>query len=246
MAKKQATKTTTSSSEIDDLAKDVLAVINKKFKEYPNAAGFLSDANLVTDWVSTGCDMLDLAISNRPKAGVPFGIIMEMSALPGVGKSLLAAHILAETQKMGGIGVLFDTEKAVGMLDFWLSVGVDPQKLIYLDKVRALEDIYDTIETTIGKIISTNKDGPVTIVVDSVMGATTNKELEADFDTKGYATAKALINSIAMRKLPSLLIGRKINIVLINQLRSNMNAGMFADPYCVDPFTTKIKVRYRV
>lgn len=76
---------------MDSLADDVLSIINKKFKEFPNAAGYLSNANLVTDWVSTGCDMLDLAISNRPHGGIAYSVITEISGQSGSSKSLLAA-----------------------------------------------------------------------------------------------------------------------------------------------------------
>ena len=57
--------------QIDILANDVLEIINRKFKEkdLPDAAGYMSNANLVTNWCPTGCDILDLAISNRPYGG---------------------------------------------------------------------------------------------------------------------------------------------------------------------------------
>ena len=45
--------------------------------------------------------MLDLAISNRPNGGFPVGRITEVTGLEASGKSLLAAHTLAETQKRG-------------------------------------------------------------------------------------------------------------------------------------------------
>lgn len=81
MAKK--VKEETKSEQLDILANDVLSVINKKFKDFPNAAGFLSNANLVTHWCPTGCDILDLAISNRPNGGLGFGTVVECSGLEG-------------------------------------------------------------------------------------------------------------------------------------------------------------------
>lgn len=166
------------------------------------------------------------------------------------GKSLLAAHILAECQKMGGLAILFDTENAVGMLDFYTAVGLDAEKAVYIDKLRALEDVYQSIEYMIERAIEVNPDRPVVFVVDSVMGATTNKELEADYNKQGYATEKALINSLAMRKIPSLILGRKIGIVLINQLRANPNAGLFQDKYQESggmsiAFTASVRLRIK-
>lgn len=248
MAKKTKIEepTITKQEQIDVLAQDVLSIINKSFKEFPDAAGFLKDANMVVDWISTGDDILDLAISNRPNGGLPSGKIVELSGLEGSGKSLMAATVMAECQKKGGLAVLFDTEGAVGMLDFYRSIGLDTEKLIYIDKIRALEDIYKAINNIVVKHSTLKNNKPLVIVVDSVMGASTNKELEEDAEKKGYATEKAIINSNAMRVMPSLLNGRNILLVLINQLRANMNAvGFGADPYCVDPFTTKIKIRYK-
>lgn len=237
---------------LDDLAADVLAGLNSKFKDMPNAFVHLSDAVLVNEWVSTGSDILDLAISNRPNAGLGYSTFVEISGLPGSGKSLLAAHILAETQKQGGLAVLFDTEKAIGMLDFYRSVGLDVNKALYSDKLRALEDIFLATETIIEKYVKSGHDRRMTIVVDSIMGATTNAEQEADYESGGYATAKAKVLSIAMRKLPSLIVGRNILIVFINQLKENLNAiGFGADPYKTTggtaiPFTSHVRLRTKV
>jgi len=249
--KEKIPKIETKSDNIDILANDVLSIINKTFKDFPNAVGFLSNANMVTDWVSTGCDILDLAISNRPNGGIALGAITEISGLPGSSKSLIAAHILSNAQKQGGLAVLFDTEKAVGMLDFYRSIGLNPEKTVYSDSIRTLEEIYAAIDSIILKTIESKSDKPVVIIVDSVMGASTKAELEADYDVQGYATKKAIINSGAMRKFPGQIAGRKIAIVLINQLRANMNAGFGGDPYITSggnaiPFAASTRLRTKV
>jgi len=167
------------------------------------------------------------------------------------GKSLMAAHTMAECQKKGGLAVLFDTEGAVGMLDFYESIGLDLDKLIYIDKIRALEEIYATVQNIIVKHTESKSNKPLVIVIDSVMGATTKKELEEDVEQKGYATEKSKINSNAMRILPSLLNGKNILLVLVNQLRANMNAfGPAADPWQTTggtaiPFTASVRLRFK-
>lgn len=218
----------TRQEQTSELSSDVLAAINKTFK---NSATILSDANLVTDWFTTGCRGLDLAISNRKNGGVPAGIILEIFGPSSSSKSLLAVQMMAECQKRGGLAVLFDTEKAVGMLDFFHAVGLDSSKLVYSDDLRCLEDIYEAVETIITRTVEANTDKPVIIVIDSVMGATTHLELESDYQKDGWATAKALINSKAMRKLPTLIKGRNILLLLINQVRDNMSGGIGSDPY---------------
>lgn len=222
MAKKKPEETDSKNEQMDSLAEDVMSVVNKKFKDIPNSLVYMSNANLVTDWVSTGSSILDLAISNRPNGGLGYGIICEIFGPSASSKSLIAAHVLANTQKQGGLAVLFDTENAVGMLDFYRSFGLDVEKAIYSDKLRALEEIFTTIALIIERQVASGKDERVTIVVDSVMGATTLAELEADYAKEGWATGKSIILSLAMRKITSLMVGRKILIIFINQVRSKL------------------------
>ena len=85
----------------DDLAGVLADSLNKKFKDY-KVAYFLDGDNTPTDikeFVSTGSTMLDLAISNRPNGGIAVGRITELNGLESSGKSLIGAHLLAETQK---------------------------------------------------------------------------------------------------------------------------------------------------
>ncbi len=158
------------------------------------------------------------------------------------GKSLVAAHLLADTQRQGGVAVLIDTEMAVSR-EYLDAIGVDVSKLLYV-QADSVEDVFEYIETIIEKVRTSSKDKLVTIVVDSVAAVSTKKELAADYDKDGYATDKAIIISKAMRKITNMIGREKITLVFTNQLRQKMNAMPFADPWCVDPLTTKIKIRY--
>lgn len=214
----------------NSLANDVLSMINKKYKEFPGAIGFLSDASMVNGWFKSGCDMLDLAVSNKPNCGaIPYGKIVEIFGPSGSSKSLLAVQMMADCQKKGGLCVLFDTENAVGMLEFFEAIGLNPNQALYVDQMRCLEDIYESIESIITTQMVSDPDKPILFVVDSVMGATTKMELESGYDKEGWATAKAIVNSKAMRKLPGLIANRPISIILINQVRDNMNAMVGSD-----------------
>ena len=86
----------------DDLAGVLADSLNKKFKDYKVAYFLDGTDNTPTDvkeFVSTGSTMLDLAISNRPNGGIAVGRITELNGLESSGKSLIGAHLLAETQK---------------------------------------------------------------------------------------------------------------------------------------------------
>lgn len=215
-----------------DLADILVDSLNKKNKDQ-KIAFFLDDDSdgaptNVNGWISTGAAMLDVAISNRPYGGIPVGRITELTGLEQSGKSLLSAHILAETQKQGGVAVLIDTETAVSR-EFFDAIGVDVSKLLYVS-VDTVEDIFETIETIIEKVRTSEKDKLVTIVVDSVAAASTKKEMESDYDKDGYATDKAIIISKAMRKITNVIGRQKIAVIFTNQLRQKLGV-MFGDPW---------------
>ena len=223
MAKKKADK------ELD-LADILAGELNKQSKDQ-KVAFFLNEDEAPTNvdgWISTGCAMLDVAVSNRPYGGLPVGRITEITGLEQSGKSLVSAHLLAETQKQGGVAVLIDTETAVSR-DFLEAIGVDVSKLLYVS-ADSVEQIFDFTETIIEKVRETSKDKIVTIVVDSVAAASTTNELAADYKKDGYATDKAIIISKAMRKITNMIGRQKISLVFTNQLRQKMNA-MFGDPW---------------
>ena len=213
-----------------DLADILAGELNKQSKDQKVA--FFLDGNdaptNVEGWVSTGCAMLDVAISNRPYGGLPVGRITEITGLEQSGKSLVSAHLLAETQKLGGVAVLIDTETAVSR-EFLEAIGVDVSKLLYVS-ADSVEQIFDFTETIIEKVRETSKDKIVTIVVDSVAAASTTNELAADYKKDGYATDKAIIISKAMRKITNMIGRQKISLIFTNQLRQKMNA-MFGDPW---------------
>ena len=215
-----------------DLAQEIAESLNKKWKDQ-KVAFFLDDDSdgaptNVPGWVSTGTAMLDVAVSNRPYGGLPVGRITEITGLEQSGKSLLSAHVLAETQKQGGVAVLIDTETAVSR-EFFDAIGVDVSKLLYVN-VDTVEDIFETIDTIIEKVRKGDKDRLVTIVVDSVAAASTKKEMDADYDKDGYATDKAIIISKAMRKITNTIGRQKISVVFTNQLRQKLGV-MFGDPW---------------
>ena len=219
-------------SNRDELSSLLAANLNKKFKGQSQVAYFLDGSEQtptdLTEWVSTGDDMLDLAISNRPNGGFPVGRIVEVTGLEASGKSLLAAHTLANTQKKGGLAVYIDTENAINQ-EFLEALGVDTAKLLYIP-LEAVEDIFDAMDEIIESIRKSDKNRLVTIVVDSVAAATTKVEMAADYDQAGYATQKAIIISKAMRKITNMIGRERILVVFTNQLRVRMGVS-FGDPY---------------
>ena len=186
----------------DVLANTLADSLNKKFKDTNKVAYFLdgSDATPtdIKEFISTGSSTLDLAISNKPNGGIAVGRITEINGLESSGKSLLGAHILAETQKKDGVAVYNDTETTVSQ-EFMEVIGLELNKMLYLH-LETVEEIFEAIEEIVTQVRESDKDRCVTILVDSLAAASTKVEMDADFDKDGYATSKAIIISKAMRK----------------------------------------------
>ena len=73
--------------------------------------------------------------------------------------------------------------------------------------LETIEEIFETIETIVENVRKSDKDRLVTIVVDSVMGASTKIEMAMEYDKDGYATSKSIILSKAMRKVTNWIAG---------------------------------------
>ena len=221
-------------SNRDELMGMLAESLNKKFKNTHHKVAYFLDGSSdsptdVTDWVSTGSTTLDLAISNRANGGLPVSKIVEITGMEQSGKSLLASHVIANTQKKGGVAVYIDTESSLNS-QFLQAIGVDVEKMVYLP-LETVEDIFDAITDIVMKVRENDPNKLVTIVVDSVAAATTKIESAADFEKDGYATQKAIILSKAMRKITNLIGKEKILLVFTNQLRQKLGAMPFADQY---------------
>lgn len=235
----------------DELGASIADTINKQFKSQNLKTAYFLEGDedaptIIKEWVSTGSTILDLAISNRKWGGFPVGRVCEITGLEQSGKSLLAAHTLLSTQKKGGLAVYIDTENALST-EFLSAIGLNLKEMLYIP-LETVEDIFESVETIIEKVRSSDKDRLVTIVVDSIAGASTKTEMAADFDKDGYATAKALIISKAMRKITNLIGRERICLIFTNQLRQKLNAPAFSDPWTTPggkgiPFHASVRIR---
>ena len=106
---------------------------------------------------------------------------------------------LANTQKQGGLAVYIDTENAVSR-EFLEAIGLTWKKC-YMFHSETIEDIFEAIESIVESVRKSSKDRLVTIVVDSVMGASTKIEM-----------AKNLIKMVGQR--PKLSYYQKVCVRL--------------------------------
>jgi len=172
--------------------------------------------------------IVDISVEHEDESYFGNGMLNHNS-----GKSLLATYALKHTIEQGGIGVFIDTESAHNK-QFMNAIGVDPERLVIIE-MNVLEDIYQTIEDILTDIKSSGKtDVPVTIVFDSQSAAIAKNEEDSDFEKQGWNTDKAIINSMAMRKITLLINDLNATLIITQQLRVKLG--------CVNPLTTNVIV----
>lgn len=183
----------------------------------------------VKDFISTGSTLLDYAISNRRNGGVPCGKITELQGEEASGKSLVCAHLIANTQGKGGIAVYLDTENAANP-DFMRRIGVDLEKLIYVQP-GTIEKAFETIEAIIKTLRAKSSTTPVTILWDSVGNTPPQAEIEGSYDANSRMGLGAKAMAIGLRKITDMIGREQITMVFTQPLTYRMDAGLYGDPF---------------
>jgi recombination protein RecA len=195
----------------------VLGQIEKQYGKGAIMKLGAGSADINIEVIPTGCMALDLALG---VGGVPRGRIVEIYGPESSGKTTVALHVIAETQKKGGIAAFIDAEHAL-----------DPS---YAQKLGVnLEDLYvsqpDTGEQALDITESLVKSGAVDIIViDSVAALTPKAEIEGEMGDS-HVGLQARLMSQALRKLTGITSKSKTCVIFINQLREKVGV-MFGNP----------------
>jgi len=167
--------------------------------------------------IPTGCLALDLALGI---GGMPRGRIVEVYGPESSGKTTVALHVIAETQKMGGVAAFIDAEHALDP-SYAKNLGVD------LDNLYVSQP--DTGEQALEITDSLVKSGAVDVVIiDSVAALTPKAEIEGEMG-ESHVGLQARLMSQALRKLAGSINKTKTCVIFINQLREKVGV-MFGNP----------------
>ena len=167
--------------------------------------------------IPTGALTLDVALGI---GGIPKGRIIEIFGPESSGKTTLALHAVAESQKAGGTAAFIDAEHALDPI-YAKKLGVDIDNLIVSQP--------DTGEQALEITEALVRSGAIDIiVVDSVAALVPKAEIDGDMgDT--HVALQARLMSQALRKLAGVLNKSKTAIIFINQLREKVGI-MFGNP----------------
>ena len=167
--------------------------------------------------IPTGSVGLNVALG---VGGYPRGRVIEIYGPESSGKTTLAIHAMAETQKQGGIAAIIDAEHAFDRF-YAEKLGVDTNNLLIAqpDCGEQALDIADEL------IRSSAVD---LVVIDSVAALTPKAEIEGEMgDNKVGLQARLM--SQALRKLAATINKTQTTCIFINQLREKIGV-MFGNP----------------
>jgi len=168
-------------------------------------------------FIPSGSISLDVALG---VGGYPKGRVIEIYGPESSGKTTLALHAIAESQKEGGTAAFIDAEHAFDRF-YAEKLGVDVENLL----VSQPDNGEQALEITDHLI----RSGAIDIVViDSVAALTPKAEIEGEMgDSKMGLQARLM--SQALRKLTSNISKTRTCVIFINQLREKIGV-MFGNP----------------
>ncbi|MBH43303.1 MAG: recombinase RecA [Rickettsiales bacterium] len=167
--------------------------------------------------ISTGSLSLDLELGI---GGFPKGRIVEVYGPESSGKTTLALHALAESQKNGGTCAFIDAEHALDPV-YAKKLGVDTDNMLISQPDNG-EQALEIADTLVG---SSAID---LLVVDSVAALVPRAEIEGDMGDS-HMGLHARLMSQALRKLTGSIAKSNTLVIFINQIRQKIGI-MFGNP----------------
>src|SRR3977135_2956648 len=174
-------------------------------------------ARVNVDAIPTGALSLDVALGI---GGVPRGRMVEIYGPESSGKTTMIYHVIAETQRLGGVCAFIDAEHSMDPL-YAKEIGVDIDELL-VSQPDYGEQALEIVDMLI-------RSGAVDVIsVDSVAALTPRAELEGQMGDQTVGV-QARMMSQAMRKLAGNLNRTQTLCVFTNQIREKVGV-MFGSP----------------
>ena len=168
--------------------------------------------------IPTGAINLDAALGI---GGIPKGRITEIYGPEASGKTTLALHCVAESQKQEGIVAFIDVEHALDPI-YAANIGVDTENLL-LSQPDGGEQALEIVETLV------RSNAIALIVIDSVAALVPRAEIEGNMgDT--HVGLQARLMSQALRKLTGIISKSNTSVIFINQTRMKIGVPAYVNP----------------
>ena len=168
------------------------------------------NAAMNVEAISTGSLSLDLALGI---GGVPKGRIIEIYGPESSGKTTIALHVVAESQKNGGTAAFIDVEHALDP-EYSAALGVDIDSLL-VSQPDTGEQALEICEALV------RSNAVDVVVVDSVAALVPRAEIEGMMGDS-HVGQHARLMSQALRKLTACISRSNCAVIFINQLREKI------------------------
>ena len=168
------------------------------------------NAAMNVEAISTGSLSLDLALGI---GGVPKGRIIEIYGPESSGKTTIALHVVAESQKSGGTAAFIDVEHALDP-EYSAALGVDIDSLL-VSQPDTGEQALEICEALV------RSNAVDVVVVDSVAALVPRTEIEGMMGDS-HVGQHARLMSQALRKLTACISRSNCAVIFINQLREKI------------------------
>ena len=231
--KKKAAKRKARLESPSDVIADYLAgmAVDKAVVDVlPGAVRTLGDAAFtkrIRGVLSTHSATLDAAIS---RGGFPLSRVSILHGKEGSGKTTIALHLCAESQRRGGIAVFIDKEHKLDP-DYAAKLGVDLSRLV-MPPCPTLESVIEVIKATIRRAKEIRKKSklkvPIVIIVDSLNACRAYETLETPTGKKRYP-AEARIWSEELPSIVEDLESEHVALVFVSQVRKKKNVMFGSD-----------------
>ncbi|MDI6734545.1 MAG: recombinase RecA [Patescibacteria group bacterium] len=211
---KKEEKETSEKADLKELD-SLIESLQSRFGE--GAVMKLGDAHHAkVETIPSGSFSLDMALGG----GLPKGRIIEIFGPESSGKTTLALHAVAETQKRKGKAAFIDAEHALDP-EYAAKIGVKVKDLIISQP--------DNGEEALNILESLVRSGIINIiVVDSVAALTPRAEIEGEMGAI-HVGLQARLMSQALRKLAAIAAKSNTIIIFINQTRMKIGV-MYGNP----------------
>jgi recombination protein RecA len=167
--------------------------------------------------IPSGSIALDAALG---VGGFPKGRVVEIYGPESSGKTTLALHIIANSQRTGGLAAFIDAEHALDS-EYAQNLGVN------LDELLIAQPDYGEQALEIAETLIRSNSVDV-VVIDSVAALVPRTELEGDMGD-AVVGLQARLMSQALRKLAGIVAKSNTCLVFINQIREKIGV-MFGSP----------------
>ena len=169
------------------------------------------------EFIPTGSIALDVALGI---GGLPRGRVIEIYGPESSGKTTVALHAIANSQRSGDICAFIDAEHALDP-EYAKKLGVDIDALLVSQP--------DTGEQALEIADMLIRSGAIgLIVIDSVAALVPRAEIEGEMGDS-HVGLQARLMSQALRKITGALSNSKTTCIFINQLREKIGV-MFGNP----------------